>query len=187
MTERERMEIRIGGQGGQGVVMAGAILGEAASACGIQAAVSSTYGSQARGGVTKADVVITRGGFIDFPHVTRPDVLAVLSREAYAAYLPAVAGDGVVLHDGAHVRPEAGDPRIHHEVGVTRIALETLGKVQAANVVLIGVLCAYTGMLDLDATRDVIRVTFPAHFREANDRAFDLGVLAGLEIAGRGR
>lgn len=184
MGDAARMEIRLAGLGGQGIVVAGALLGEAATLDGLAAAGSSSYGSQARGGACRADVVIGRSGFIDFPHVTRPRYLAVMSDEAYRAYLPGLAADGVILFDGYHVTPVGTDPHPHHEVAATRIALEALGKAQAANIVLLGALVGLTGIVGIERLREAVRAGFPERFHASNDRALDLGLAAGLRIGG---
>ncbi len=179
----DRIEIRFAGSGGQGVVTAGAILGEAASRGGLRAASSSSYGSQARGGVTKSDVVIVGEGFIDFPHVTRPDVLAVMNDESYRAYLPSVAASGVVLVDPYGVKRDAADARIHHEVLATAEAIRTLGKVQAANVIMLGAVVGLTGLVPLEPVIEALAEAFGAHALDVNERALRIGHEAGLALA----
>ncbi len=182
MAERERIEIRFAGQGGQGVVVASALLGEAATLAGLSAAGSTVYGSQARGGAARADLVIARGGFIDFPHVTRPHILAVMSGEAYRMYLPALASDGVVLYDGYYVeRGEGGG--VHHEVAATKTALDALGRSVAANIVMLGALVGLTGIVKTEHVNEALHASFARPFHEANDRALELGVERGRAIA----
>lgn len=185
MKARARIEVRFAGHGGQGIVMAGAILGEAVSLAGKQAACSSTYGSQARGGVTRADVVIAQGGFIDFPHVTRPWILAAMSQESYEAFLPTAADDGIVITDSAFVTPDASDARMHLVVEATRISLEVLGKPQAANVVMLGAVAAFGSLVDMKFLRSMVGSTFPGMFREANEKALEIGAARGFELSRR--
>jgi 2-oxoglutarate ferredoxin oxidoreductase subunit gamma len=180
--ELERTEIRLGGLGGQGVVMAGAILGGAASRGGLQAACSSTYGSQARGGVTKADIVVTGGGFIDFPHVTSADILVAMCQEAYEAYLPALAESGLVIFDGYYVKP-GDDGHDHLEVEATRMALDTFGKPQPANIIMIGAVVGLTSMMEPERVSDVLHDTFSPFFHDTNDRALQLGIDRGFVLA----
>ncbi len=169
--------------------MAGALLGEAAARAGLAAAGSSSYGSQARGGACRADVVLARAGEIDFPHVHRPDVLAVMSDEAYRAYLPGAAGSGVVLYDGYYVRPDPGDARAHHEVAATRAALDSGGgSAQGANIVMLGAVAGLTGAIGLEDLASVVAKAFPTRFGERNARLLDLGYGIGERLrSGGGR
>ena len=185
MTDRERIEIRFAGQGGQGVVVASALLGEAATRGGLSAAGSTVYGSQSRGGAAQADLVIARGGFIDFPHVSRPHYLAVMSSEAYRTFLPGLAPDGVVLFDSYYVEPDAGGA-VHHEVEATKMALDALGRSVAANIVMLGALVGLTGIVEPGYVGEALRASFARPFHDANDRALELGVERGRAIAAAG-
>lgn len=186
MAELERTEIRFAGLGGQGVVMASALLGRAVTLSGMQAAGSSSYGSQSRGGVTRADVVIEGTGFIGFPHVTRPDVLVAMSEEAYRHFLPGVASGGIVLYDGHHVKADPGDMHPHLEVEATRMALGALGRAVAANIVMLGALVGLKELVDEGHLVQVLHTSFPERFHEANDTALKLGLKRGRALAGGG-
>ena len=180
----DRVEIRIAGLGGQGVVMAGALMGEAAARAGIAAAGSSSYGSQARGGSCRSDVVLARSGEIDFPHVHRPDVLAVMSDEAYRTYLPEVAASGAILFDPYYVKPDPADGRAHHEVAATRAALDDGGgSAQGANIVMLGAVAGFTGLVGVDALAAIVAGAFPARFSERNARLLGLGHGIGERLA----
>jgi 2-oxoglutarate ferredoxin oxidoreductase subunit gamma len=183
VTERERTEIRFAGQGGQGVVVASAILGEAVTRAGLSAAGSTVYGSQSRGGAARADLVVARGGFIDFPHVTRPHLLAVMSGEAYRIYLPGLAPDGVVLFDSYYVEREPGGAE-HHEVAATKMALDALGRSVAANIVMLGALVGLTGIVEREHVSAALCASFAHPFHEANERALSIGVERGRALAG---
>ena len=84
-AQRDRWQLRFGGMGGQGVVVLGDTIALAGALGGWHAAASTSYGAQARGGASKADVVLSPEP-IDFPHVERPDVMVLVSQEAYEAY-----------------------------------------------------------------------------------------------------
>ena len=182
MTDRDRIDIRFAGQGGQGVVAATALLGEACTRAGLSAAGSTVYGSQSRGGAARADLVIARSGFIDFPHVTRPHFLAVMSGEAYRAYLPGLSPEGVVLFDSYYVERDPGGV-VHHEVEATRMALDALGRSVASNIVMLGALVGLTGIVDVEHVSAALRTSFARPFHEANDRALALGVERGRAIS----
>jgi 2-oxoglutarate ferredoxin oxidoreductase subunit gamma len=184
VAERARTEIRFAGLGGQGVVAAGALLGEAATLAGLGAAGSSSYGSQARGGACRSDVVIAAPGAIDFPHVTRPDVLAVMSAEAYGAYLGSLAPEGIVLLDPYHVARDPAETHAHHEVEATRIALDAFSTAQAANIVMLGALAGLTGIVGEEHLREALRSAFAERFARTNARALELGLERGRALAG---
>ena len=93
----QKTQVRIAGFGGQGIVLAGAILGKAAALFeGLNAVMTQSYGPEARGGACSADVVISPGP-IHYPKVTRPDILALMSEEAARTYGESLAGGGVLL------------------------------------------------------------------------------------------
>ena len=185
MTERERTEIRFAGQGGQGVVVASAILGEASTRAGLSAAGSTVYGSQSRGGAARADLVVASSGFIDFPHVTHPHYLAVMSGEAYRMYLPGLSPDGVVLYDSYYVDRDPGGAE-HHEVPATKMALEALGRSVAANIVMLGALIGLTGIVEKEHASEALRASFAHPFHDANEKALTIGLERGRAIAAQG-
>jgi 2-oxoglutarate ferredoxin oxidoreductase subunit gamma len=164
--------------------MAGAIVGEAATRTGLVAACSSSYGSQARGGVTRSDVIVVRAGLIDFPHVSRPDLLAVMNDESYRAFLPSLAASGVVLADPHRVDRDRSDPRPHHEVEATRIAADELGKVQSANVVMLGAVVGLTALCAEEHVRAAVREAFGDGAFAVNDEALRIGLELGRALAG---
>jgi len=103
-------QIRFAGFGGQGVVLAGTILGYAAIHDGKWVSGSNSYGAQARGGSARSEVVISEEP-ITFPHVIRSDILIVLSQSAYDAHITDVAEDGaLVIYDDLIVEPHGQEP-----------------------------------------------------------------------------
>ena len=99
------VEFRFGGLGGQGLVTLGAVLASAAAQQGLNVAASQSYGSRARGGATRSDVIVSAQA-IDFPHVHHPDVLVVLAQEAYDLYAQEVCEQGLILADSFFVTPQ---------------------------------------------------------------------------------
>src|SRR3989337_4385141 len=81
-----RQEVRLGGVGGQGIILAGYILGKAAALYdGKEAVFTQAYGPEARGGACSAELVISDEA-IDYPMVSRPDLLVLMSQEAFTKY-----------------------------------------------------------------------------------------------------
>lgn len=167
-----RTEVRFGGLGGQGVVLAGTLLGKAASLYdGREAVFTQSYGPEARGGASRADVIIADEP-VDYPYVTQPDVLAVLFQEAYAKFAGGLRPGGLLIVEADLVHPDSGSGAV--ALPATRIA-EELGRKIAANVVLLGCLVRHCGVVSRDAAEQAIRETLKPGAVELNLAAFDAG------------
>ena len=172
----ERLEIRLAGLGGQGVILAGVILGRAAVLAGLEAAGSNSYGAQARGSACQAEVVVSPRP-IDYPHVEEPAWLVAMSQGAYDTFAPGVHAQGTILYDQDLVHP-AG---LRREQGfkVTALALEKLGSKQVANVVWVGVLAGAGDLFERDHLEQAVAESVPQRFLELNRRALALGLELG--------
>lgn len=169
----ETTEIRISGYGGQGVVLAGLLLGKAASLFDNKSAVfTQSYGPEARGGASCADVVVSNG-HVDYPLVSHPDVLVALFQEAYTKYRPLMKPGGVLILESDLVQAKPGEVA-HHCVPATKIA-EGLGRKIVANVVALGYLVGATHVISREAAEESIRVTVKKQTIDLNLRAFDAG------------
>ena len=94
-----RKEIRISGFGGQGVVLAGYILGKALTLYdGLEAVMTQSYGPEARGGASSANVIVSDRS-IAYPFVQQPDILVALSQEAYTRFRPMTKPEALILID----------------------------------------------------------------------------------------
>jgi len=177
-----RREIRIGGFGGQGIVLAGALLGKAASLYdGKEAVFTRSYGPEARGGASRADVIIAPEP-VDYPYVTRPDVLAVMFQEAYQKFTPDLRPGGLLIVESGMVTPEPGAGAI--ALPAVRIA-EELGRQIVANVVLLGCLVRHADAVSREAVEQAIRDTVKPATLELNLEAFAAGF--GYAPAATGR
>src|SRR5512137_2003453 len=101
-AEAARVEIRCSGSGGQGILLAAAIIAEAAAALGRHVVQTQSYGPEARGGASKAEVIVS-GEPIDYPEVRRPDVSLVLSQAAYEKYAGDTRPGGLLIYDSGLV------------------------------------------------------------------------------------
>lgn len=167
-------QVRFGGVGGQGIVLAGRLLGKAAALFdGKDAVCTQSYGPEARGGASRADVVIS-DDTVDYPFVISADVLAVFFQEAYAMFRPGLRPGGLLLVDEDLVNPR--DEKEHfHCVPATRIA-EELGNKMAANVVMLGYLVGTTGVVSRESVESAIRSTVKAKIVDFNLAALDSGI-----------
>jgi 2-oxoglutarate ferredoxin oxidoreductase subunit gamma len=171
-----RKEICIAGFGGQGVVLGGTILGKALALYDdYEAVLTQVYGPEARGGASSANLVIS-DETIDYPFVQHPDVLVILSQEAYTKFRPEAAQDATILIDEGLVTPWEDD----HPYGIpaTRLA-EEIGQRRVANVIMLGFFTAITGLVNRQAMERAIETTVKAKTVPVNLRAF----AAGFEYA----
>jgi 2-oxoglutarate ferredoxin oxidoreductase subunit gamma len=172
-------EIIITGFGGQGIVLAGQILGRAASLIDQkESTLTQSYGPEARGGACSAQVIIS-SSTIHYPYVRNPDILVCLSQEAYNRFHGLLKEGGTMLVDQDLIRtPEPGCVHFF-SIPATRMA-EELGNKMMANVVMLGFFTAVTGAVSADAVRDTVADTVPKRTREKNVAAFNKGFDYGL-------
>jgi len=175
MTEtKKRTEIRLAGFGGQGVILAGLLLGQAAVNDGRFAAGSNSYGAQARGSACKAEVVISQER-IDYPHVEQTDLFVAMSQGGYDAFKDLVAEDGEIFYDSGLVT-SLGSGSPERGFDVTAIAVEELGNKQVANVIWLGVVAGTTGWFSRKALKKAAEQHIPERFLELNLKALARGL-----------
>jgi 2-oxoglutarate ferredoxin oxidoreductase subunit gamma len=169
----DRTEIRLAGEGGQGMILAGIILAEAAAIYdGKNAVQTQSYGPEARGGASKAEVVIAFAE-IDFPEVIAADALVAMSQEACDKYAANLKKDGYVIVDEDKVG-RVTNPRTI-KLPITRLAVEATGKPITANVVALGALVGLTGVVSRDAIEQAVAARAPKGTREVNLKALNAG------------
>ncbi len=175
-----RVELRLSGFGGQGIILAGFIVGQAAVLYdGKNATFTQSYGPEARGGACSAQVVISDevGGY---PYVVNPSTVVAMSQEAYAKYASGV-GEGVrVIIDESLVKPEPSKKDRVLAVPATRIAQE-LGRSGVANIVMLGFLAAVTDIVSVEAMKKSILDSVPKGTEALNMAAFDRGFAYGRQ------
>jgi 2-oxoglutarate ferredoxin oxidoreductase subunit gamma len=168
-----RYEVRLAGFGGQGIILSGYILGKAAALYdGKDAVFSQSYGPEARGGACAADVVIDDDA-VDYPVLTRPNILVLMSQEAALKYSADMAHDAVVLIDEDLVTAGAGRKVLG--APTTRIA-EDMGRRLVGNIAMLGFLTGATSVVSRSAMEEAIRTTVPPKTVDLNLRAFGAGL-----------
>jgi 2-oxoglutarate ferredoxin oxidoreductase subunit gamma len=184
----KRTEIRLAGEGGQGMILAGIILAEAAAIYdGKQATQTQSYGPEARGGASRSEVVISDGE-IDHPEVLSADVVVALSQEAYKKFSKTVHPGGLLIIDEDRViipEPANAPPGSTLPVGVNLIkipvvhlAQETTGKTITANTVLVGL----TGVVSKQAIEKAVTARAPKGTEEMNRKALEAGFAAAEQV-----
>ena len=175
-----RVEIRLAGEGGQGMILAGIILAEAAAIYdGMQVVQSQSYGPEARGGASKSEVIISSLR-IDFPEVIDADILIALSQEAYDKFTPDLKEEGVLIIDNDNVTNV--DTVNVVSLPITSIAKETTGRAITANTVALGVLVAISGVVSEHAIRQAVSARAPKGTKDMNLLALEAGFKAGSQI-----
>ena len=181
-----RREIRIAGFGGQGVVLSGQIVGKAASIHDDGfATLTQSYGPEARGGSCSAEVVISDRP-IGYPYVASPEVVIVLSQEAYAKYGRNLPADALMIVDPDLVKPHPSHNPAPLAVPATRMARE-MGRAVAANVIILGFLAAVSDLVSPEALKKAVLESVPKGTEEFNTKAFEKGYNYGLEQGGKGK
>ena len=176
----ERTEIRLAGEGGQGMILAGIILAEAAAIYdGKKAVQSQSYGPEARGGASKAEVIISDND-IDYPEVIQADILLMLSQEAYNKYGGTVKEGGLVIIDTSNVQGITSTTAVR--LPITEIAKEITGRAITANTVALGALVALTGLVSKDAISQAVLARAPKGTKEMNQAALEAGFEAAQKL-----
>jgi 2-oxoglutarate ferredoxin oxidoreductase subunit gamma len=177
--DMNRIEIRLAGEGGQGMILAGIILAEAASIYGGKHATQTqSYGPEARGGASKSEVVISSDE-IDHPEVLEADVLVALSQEAYRKFHKNIKADGLLIVDADKV--EGAEEHVV-QVPITRMALETTGRQITANTVALGVLVGLTGIVSREDIEKAVTARAPHGTEDMNRKALDAGFTAAEQV-----
>ena len=176
----KRLEIRLAGEGGQGMILAGIILAEAAAIYdGKQATQTQSYGPEARGGASRSEVVISDEE-IDHPEVLSADVVVALSQEAYKKFADTVRAGGLLIVDEDRVKTSPEFDGI--KIPVARIASQTTGKAITANTVALGVLVGLTNLVSHDALEKAVTARAPKGTEEMNRKALQAGFAAAKQI-----
>jgi len=173
---KSAIEIRIAGFGGQGVVLAGMVLGRAAAVEeGRNAVMAQSYGPESRGGASSAEVLIADGE-IPYPHCVNPDVVVTLSQAAYDKYGVTRPASSLLIaeKDLVELDPQAEKGKKCLRVPFTALA-DKAGRRMVLNMVTLGFLCRATGVVSPEALKKAIAVSVPEGTQDLNLRAFETG------------
>ncbi len=178
------IQIRLSGFGGQGVVLAGVLLGEAGVIDGRFVSGSNSYGAQARGSGCKSEIVFSDGP-IDFPHLTTADILVAMSQGTYHDYCGDVREtSGLIFYDPGLVTPRDELKVKQVSIPATEYALKQLKNKQVANIVLLGALVETTKIISPGAVRKAIHTHVGERFRSLNLKALRIGMELARQIHG---
>jgi 2-oxoglutarate ferredoxin oxidoreductase subunit beta len=180
-----RTEVQLGGFGGQGIMSAGNIIGQAATIYdNLQASLTQSYGPEARGGAAGSQVVIASNP-IHHPHLIKPTSMIIMSQEAYTKYVIDLSAGGLLLIDDGLVKLPDNHRQDIATAGIpaSQIA-EELGNVRAANTVMLGFWTAIIGAVSKPAMRQSLIDSVPPKTIDVNLKSFEVGYEKGRKIKG---
>ena len=175
----KRTRIVFSGSGGQGVITAAILLGEAAVIHeGINAVQSQSYGAAARGGATRGDVILSDDE-INFPVVTQPNIVVCLTQEAYNSFAPEIRPGGTLLADQRFVKTTRKVDARQVEVPMYETVMREIGKPIVFNICVLGALLGLVELVRSESVLQAIKDRVPKDYVELNTRAFNLGFELG--------
>jgi 2-oxoglutarate ferredoxin oxidoreductase subunit gamma len=173
-------EMRIVGFGGQGVILAGMVIGRAATIHdGKHVTLTQSFGPEARGSACSVQLIFSDEPVL-YPYLTRPDVLVIMSQEACTRYCPELKPGGLLLYEQDLITLGELNPGVRtYGIPATRLA-EELGRRLILNMVMVGFVTAMTGVATPDAVRKAIAESVPKGTESLNLAAFEKGLEYGL-------
>lgn len=170
------VEMRLSGSGGQGLILAGIILAEAAILDGKNAVQSQSYGPEARGGSSKSEVLISERP-IHYPKVVKPALLLAMTQEALDKYAYDLPGDAMLVIDTTFVKEVPAKFTNVYRLPITEQAKEVLGRALFANIIAIGAVVALTEAVTTESATKAVLSRVPKGTEEKNKQALQLGML----------
>jgi 2-oxoglutarate ferredoxin oxidoreductase subunit gamma len=178
----ERTEIRLTGFGGQGIILAGYIVGKAAALYDKRyATFTQSYGPESRGGACAAQVILSNEP-VQYPHLIDPSIVVVMSQEAYYKYEPTLhAGVKLLVDQDLVVLDRLPDGVDVYSIPATQLAETQIGRRLVANIVMLGFFTAVSGVVSEESMRRAVTESVPKGTEELNLRAFKAGLDHGRE------
>jgi 2-oxoglutarate ferredoxin oxidoreductase subunit gamma len=171
---KTQLELRLSGSGGQGLITAGIILAEAALKDQKNAIQTQSYGPEARGGASKAEVIISQEA-IDFPKVTLPNMTLALTQIAADKYISDISEDGTIIVDDSIQLPEGLKAKHIYRLPIIKTAINEVGKEIVANIVALGLIVGLTGIVTEASLEAAILSRIPKGTEDLNKLALQKG------------
>ena len=168
------------GFGGQGIVLAGVILGKAAVFDGLNAAQAASYGSEARGSACRSEVIISQGQIV-YPHIEQADILGVMSQQGYDLFQGKLKEDGILFYDDSMVQVKDEVPFEQIGIPATELAIKEFDKRIVANIIFLGAVVGRTEIVSMKVLERAVRDSVPGKFLEVNLRALEVGRMLNAE------
>lgn len=170
----ERQELRLTGSGGQGLILAGIILAEAALYDGMDVVQSQSYGPEARGGASKAEVIISKSE-INYPKVDDCDIMLALTQDAYDKYIKSLKPNGILIVDKSVNKESERDDITIYRVPILETAFKKLGKPMVANIVALGSIYELTKVVSKESLEKAVYDRVPRGTEVLNKKALEEG------------
>ncbi|MBA3036309.1 MAG: 2-oxoacid:ferredoxin oxidoreductase subunit gamma [Desulfobacterium sp.] len=175
----ERIRMVFSGSGGQGVITAAVIIAEAAVLYeNLVAVQSQSYGAQARGGATKADIIISDSE-INFPKVNNPNLLVCLTQEAYTQFSPTIRPGGFLVTDTYYVKTHNKVAARQRELPMYQSVMDNIGKPVVYNICMLGAVISMIDIVRPESIMKVLESRIPANLVDINKKALELGLKLG--------
>ncbi len=176
-----RVEIRLSGSGGQGLILGAIILADAAAREGNYVVQTQSYGPEARGGSSKSEVIIDNKE-IDYPKVTNPDFVLAMNDKSYEKYGTQYKDDGMLLVDSTFVKEVKPSDKKVISIPITKYAREKIGKEIVSNIVALGVINGLTQAVSNESLKEAVLSRTPKGTEEINTKALELGFSLAKEF-----
>lgn len=172
-------QIRLCGLGGQGVILAGSILGQAAVNDGKCVSASNAYGTQARGGYARSEVIISKEPII-YPHIIESDILIALSQRMYEEDILKMKHTGaLVIYDELLVKPIKNHSLKQIGIAATDRSISEFNNQQAANIIILGASLIITKVVSKQSLILAVKKNAPHRFQAQNIKALEVGFSLG--------
>ena len=168
------MEIKLCGVGGQGLGVAGRLLGEAAILADFHVAQTTAYGVESRGGMPTSDVIISKDP-IYFPEVRSPDALLIVADKGLTANLKGARDDTFILYDPGTVSQTIEVPGRKYPFQFLDIALREFGNREAATIIGLGALVRLSKVVPFETLKEAVKLCLPAKVHQQNIGALQVG------------
>lgn len=169
-----RYEMRFTGSGGQGVILASIVFAEAAVLAGMNTVQSQAYGPEARGGLCKAETIIS-GEAIWYSKVQVPNFLLALTQSSLDVFVPQTAEDAIILADDSLVLPRGLGERKVYTLPILRAAVERVGKAMTANIIAVGAINGILRLFEDEVLAEAVKRHTPAGTEKLNGKALEVG------------
>lgn len=179
---KERKEVCLSGSGGQGLILAGIILAEAAGIYdGFEVVQTQSYGPEARGGASRSEIIISKEK-IDYPKVIKSDILLALTQKACDKYIKNVNEDGMLLADSTDVLKIPAFTGNIYQYPITEDAIKVIGNQLVTNIISLGIIVQLTDIVSKDAIKKALIARIPARVKELNMKALEHGFKIGKKL-----
>ncbi len=177
-----RKEICLSGSGGQGLILAGIILAEAAGIYeGLEIVQTQSYGPEARGGASRSEIIISDEK-IGYPKIIKSDILLALTQKACNKYIRDLKDEGLLLVDSTNVLNIPSFNGDIYQYPIISEAKNILGNQQVANIISLGIIVQLSKVVSKEAIRKALQNRIPKRFKELNMKALEYGFEIGEKL-----